>query len=245
MSYEAWQVWGKRPEVEATLAGRASGELDEMQCTQQLVKLISEVYKPGMRILDVGCNVGHYLRGIRRLDPQVEYKGVDAYEYYVNQAKEFYAKDAKASFEVKDVMKPIFPQDQYDIVYCCNVILHLPFFKKPVKNLIDSAKKYVFIRTTLGPITTVVKRVDFNKFDEEGEPTDFIHENTYNTEYFVDYVKSLGCDVEVIDDEYDPTVISKEYTTVKKGDGVRILDGKQIDGNIVLEWKFLKITKKD
>lgn len=244
MSYKAWQVWGKRPEVEGTLAARAAGELGEMQCTQQLVKLISAVYEPGMRILDVGCNVGHYLRGIRRMDPKVEYKGVDAYEYYVNQATEFYRDDDKAGFEVKDIMQPLFKSDPYDIVYCCNVILHLPFFKAPVRNLIESTKKYCFIRTLLGPITTIVKRVDTNQFDEMGEPTDFIYENTYNTEYFLDYVRSLGCDVEVIDDEYEPAVLSQEYDALKKGRGTRIVDGYQVDGNIMFEWKFLKITRK-
>ncbi len=244
MAYKAWQVWGKSPEVEGTLAARAAGELGEMQCTQQLVTLISEVYQPGMRILDVGCNVGHYLRGIRRLDPTVQYKGVDAYEYYVKQAREFYVGDANASFEVKDVMQPLFTSEPYDIVYCCNVILHLPFFKTPVRNLIESTKKYCFIRTLLGPITTIVKRVDGNQFDESGEPGDYIYENTYNTEFFLEYVRSLGCDVEVIDDEYNPEVLSAEYGSLKKGRGTRIVDGCQVDGNIMFDWKFLKITKK-
>ena len=69
MSSKFWQQWGKRPECELTLADRANESLPEMESTKQLVSLVSEVYKPGMRILDVGCNVGHYLKSLRRVLP--------------------------------------------------------------------------------------------------------------------------------------------------------------------------------
>ncbi len=44
MSLEAWQQWGKRPEIEWTLVERARGSLQEMECTKQLVRLVSEVH---------------------------------------------------------------------------------------------------------------------------------------------------------------------------------------------------------
>lgn len=239
-----YDPWGKRPEIEGTLAKRASGELGEMQCTMQLVKLIQSVYKPGMSILDVGCNVGHYLHGIRRIDAQAQYRGVDAYEHYIDQARNFFANDQNASFAVADITKPLYKENPYDIVYCCNVILHLPFFKTPVRNLIESTKKYCFIRTLLGGVTTKVQRAFEEKFDDEGQPLDFYYENTYSTEYFTDFIRSLGCDVEVIDDEFDSKVLASEYQNLKRGNGTRIIDGIQADQNIILNWKFVKITKK-
>ena len=49
-----YKQWQNKPEVESTLAGRAQKNLPEMECTKQLVELISKIYKPGMRVLDVG-----------------------------------------------------------------------------------------------------------------------------------------------------------------------------------------------
>ena len=90
MTFKGWKQWGKRPnEDEKTLEKRADGTLPEMESTKQLVKLVSEIYKKEMRILDVGCNVGHYLRGIRRKIPNAKYTGVDAYEHYIEKAKIF------------------------------------------------------------------------------------------------------------------------------------------------------------
>ncbi|MBA7689002.1 hypothetical protein ES703_97494 [subsurface metagenome] len=109
VKYEPWQVWERQPEIESTLELRAKAELPEMESTKQLVKLISEVYRPGMRILDVGCNVGHYLHGLRRLDPKLCYVGVDAYPYYIEKAKAIFGEDDKTTFLVKDIMKPLFP----------------------------------------------------------------------------------------------------------------------------------------
>ena len=50
------------------------------ESTKQLVQLVSQIYKPGMSVLDVGCNVGHYLLGLRKKFPTLDYTGVDAYE---------------------------------------------------------------------------------------------------------------------------------------------------------------------
>lgn len=74
---EAWQARAKRPVGAGTLVERPRGRLPEMESTKQLVSLLSECYRGGDRILDVGCNTGHYLRGVRRLDPRAACVGVD------------------------------------------------------------------------------------------------------------------------------------------------------------------------
>ena len=243
--YESWQVWGRQPEVEATLELRAKAELPEMESTRQLVTLISGVYQPGMRILDAGCNVGHYLLGLRRLDPGVRYVGCDAYPYYIDKAKAIIGEDDKTTFLVKDIMQPLFPDDPFDIVYCCNVLLHLPYFEIPMRNLVESTRRFCFVRTLLGQNTTLVKLVRNPVFNASGEPLDYSFQNTYKLDRVVDFItRDLGCSVEVIEDEFRPEVIAKEFTSVKKGIGTKILDGKQVDGNIIFEWKYLKITKR-
>lgn len=241
--YKPWQIWGEQPEIEETLALRAAGELPEMESTKQLAKLISEIYKPGMRVLDVGCNAGHYLRGLRRIDKNLNYVGVDAYEVYIEKAKKIYAHDAHAKFDVRDIMQPLLKENPFDIVYSCNLIIHLPFYKIPVKNLIDSTKQYCFIRTLLSDCTTIVKRVHDPIFDESDEPLNFVYQNTYNEKDFIDYIRSLGCNAEIIKDEYNASLLAGEHEQLKKKSGTRIVGGLQADGNIIFNWKFVKITK--
>jgi len=242
VSLQVWQQWGRRPEIEWTLVDRGRGLLPEMECTKQLVRLVSEVYRTGIRVLDVGCNVGHYLRGLRRLDATLDYTGVDAYEHYIEQARGIFADDPYAHFDVRDVFEPLFPDNPFDIVFCCNVILHLPDFRLPVRNLLASTKEVCFIRTLLGDHTTIVKRAVAQDFDDEGNPLDFIYQNTWHSDYFVGFIRQLGWNVELISDEFDSSVLQREYKTVKRGKGTHIVDGRQADGNIIFNWIWAKIT---
>ncbi|HLF07718.1 MAG TPA: methyltransferase [Thermoplasmata archaeon] len=245
MAYEPWQVWGRKPQVEGTLESRAAGSLGEMESTKQLVKLVSEVWKPGMRVLDVGCNVGHYLRGIRRISSGLDYLGVDAYQHYIDKARLIFASDKHAAFQLKDALRPLFHDDPFDIVFCCNVLLHLPYFRVPLKNLVDSTRRFCFVRLLLGERTTIVKRVDDGAtVDDDGSPSGFTYQNTYREVDVLRYLREdLGCQVAVVEDEFDPRVLDSEFSGLKKGAGTRIVDGKQADGNILFGWKFLKISK--
>ena len=48
MGFKDWQQWGKRPdESERHNIHRLSGELPDMECTNQLVKIISEIHTAG------------------------------------------------------------------------------------------------------------------------------------------------------------------------------------------------------
>ena len=245
--YKDWQQWGKDPDSESRYnVERVKGTLSEMESTKQLVKLISSVYEPGMRILDVGCNVGHYLTGIRKKFPNLDYTGVDAYDSYINKAKHAFENDLHAKFEVKDIFEPIYPNELFDIVYCCNVIQHLPDFRTPVTNLLNSTKKVCFIRTFLDDNTTIVKSPIADKYDNVGEPLDFYYLNTWNKDYFVDFIKKLGWRVELIDDEFNPGPIQKEFESTKineRDKGTRIIGNMQVVENIICSWKWVKITK--
>jgi SAM-dependent methyltransferase len=247
MSYEDWQIWGRKPtEQERTLVDRATGNLPEMESTKQLVELISSVYQPGQKILDVGCNVGHYLRGIRRVFPDVHYVGVDAYEHYVNKAKEIFSNDPYSSFEIKDIFNPLFPKEPSEIVYCCNVLFHLPDFRKPIENILESTKDVCFIRMLLADYTTIVKLVFSDEYYDDGSPKDYKFMNTWNKDYFVEYIKKLGWNVELISDKFNSNILQTEFQTVKteKSDkGTRIIAGKQVVDNIICNYTWVKITK--
>lgn len=248
MGFKDWQQWGKRPdESERHNIHRLSGELPDMECTNQLVKIISEIHKPGMKILDVGCNVGHYLKGIRKQFPNLDYVGVDAYEHYIDIAKNNFENDTHASFTVKDIFKPIFPNQPYDIVYCCNVIQHLPDFRIPITNLLQSTKKCCIVRTFLADYTHIVKSTMSDTFDDEGNPLDFWYLNTWNKKYFSKFINQLGWNVEFIKDEFNPKQIQKEFETIKNTDSdvsTRIENGMQIVEDMLENWLWAKITPK-
>lgn len=239
---EPWMIWD-RIETEGTLELRARGDLPEMEATKQLVEMVSEVYQSGMRLLDVGCNTGHYLRGLRRLDADISYVGVDAYPHYIEKAREIHADNPNASFKTCDIMKPLPAELQSDIVICCNVLVHLPDYRKALHNLIESTGKYCFIRTSLGEGTTVSMRALSETFGENGELLEFKYTNTYDTAGFTAFIEERGCGAEVIADKFDPNVLNAEFENLKGGKGTRSIDGVQVDGGIPYLWKWVKITK--
>jgi len=244
MKLEKWQVWGRKPEEESRHnLERVKGKLSQMESTKQLVNLMSGEYEPPMRVLDVGCNVGHYLAGIREKFPELNYTGVDAYEYYIKLAKNEFSNDPNAKFEVKDIFQPIFPNNPFDIVYCCNVIQHLPDFRKPVKNLLESTKNVCFIRMLLSNKTNIVKSVAEDKYDDEGNPLDYYYINTWSKSYFEKYIKNLGWKIEFIKDEFNPSNIQQEFDETKLGDGTRVLAGKQVVESIIENWIWIKLTE--
>lgn len=245
---EKWQQWNVDPIPESRYnIKRINGELPEMESTKRLVSLISEIYTPNMKVLDVGCNVGHYLSGIRKKFPNLDYTGVDAYEYYIDTASKHFINDLNSKFVVKNIFEPLFPNSKFDIVYCCNVLLHLPDFRKPIKNLLDSTEHYCFVRTLLGEHTNIVKSPTSEDYDDDGNPLNFWYFNTWKEDYFVNFIEKLGWKVELIKDEFNPISIQNEFETVKinKSDkSTRILNNIQVIENILCNWQWVKISQK-
>ena len=244
MDDNAWRVWNWRADCESSLFRRATSELPLMESTKQLAELVSEVYKPGMKVLDIGCATGHYLLGLMRVDPEIDYHGVDATRRFIEGAKQAHASRRNASFEIADIFDLPFTEPTFDIVFSCNVILHLPGFRVPVRNLMRPCKNYCFIRTLMSDRSYIVKRVRDEDFDEDFLPKRHVFQNTYSRNILRRFVESEGdFDVEFIEDKFDSRVIEKEFHEVKKGRGTQCVNGMQLDGNIVFEWGFMKLTR--
>lgn len=244
MGKNNWRIWEIDPSVESTLLKRATGELPEMESTKQLVELVKEIYKPGMRILDVGCGPGHYYRGLKRIDESINYTGLDSTRPYIEFAKKVF-KETEAKFIIGDIFDIPEEIGKFEIVICCNVILHLPDFKIPVKNLLKSCKGYCFIRTLISDKTYLHRLVYDDEFDEMNNPKKFVHQNTYSFKLVKDYIDSLGkYSVKLIDDKFDARALDTEFDNVKNRDvaATRILNGFQVSGNLIFEWKWLKIS---
>ena len=249
MKNTQWKIWDKDDSVEIRTYKRVTGELPEMECTKQLVELISEIYTTGMNVLDVGCAAGHYYNGIKRIDKNIKYTGIDATVPYIEFAKNHFKDNSNTNFLLGDIYN--LPKEQisyFDIVFCCNVILHLPSFKIPLENLLRSSNKYCIIRTLVADKTHLSMDLVTDEFDENGDPTNFAYQNTYSYSYIESCIKSFGdYVVEFIDDKFDSLKINEEFLNYKEIQGLGVTyvqNDMQISGSKVFEWKWVKIIKK-
>lgn len=246
MENNNWRVWEADPNEESSLFKRATGELSEMESTKQLVEMVKEVYEPGMKILDVGCGPGHYYRGLRRIDESINYTGLDATKVYIDFAKDVF-RDINAKFVVGDIFNIPDEIVKCEIVFCCNLILHLPDFRIPIKNLLKVCKNYCIIRTLVSNNTYLHRFVYGNEFDEMNNPKRFVYQNTYSFELIKNYICSLGhYNISLIEDKFNPKILDAEFYDVKQEipGATRILDGFQVSGNLIFEWKWLRISHK-
>jgi len=252
MTNDDWRIWNRDDKVksrtshvESRTYQRVTGELPEMESTKQLVDLISQVYVSGMKILDVGCAAGHYYNGLKRIDKEIKYMGVDATVPYIDFAKNYFKDNDKVDFLNVDIFDLNDQNNSYDIVFCCNLILHLPDFRVPIKNLLSVTEKYCFIRTLISDRTCLNKFLYSDDFDKNGNPTNFVLQNTYNYSLLANYINSLGnYKIDLIEDEFNADNINKEFKDFNnKQPGVtNVVENKQISGNTIFEWKWLKIT---
>jgi len=247
MKKENWKIWDIDESVEQRTFKRVTGELQEMESTKQLVQLISDIYSPGMSILDVGCAAGHYYNGLKRIDDTLQYYGVDSTVPYISFAQKYFKDNTNTHFAVEDIFKlPDTYVSKFDIVFCCNVILHLPSFQIPFENLLKSSKKYCIIRMLVSEKTHLSKFLYSDEFGKNGDPIDFVYQNTYSFNILEKFIHSLGdYKIEFIDDKFDYIKINEEYQNFNtlQNAVTNVQNNIQIAGSKVFEWKWIKITK--
>ena len=253
-----WKIWEKSPEYGKALYYKSAiGELGEMESAKAICKIIDPLYEKGTKVLDVGCGAGHYLRSFKaRVDEKMNYTGDDGTEYFVKLAKKAFGKNYK--FLKGDIFNLQFKKNEFDLVICSNVILHLPPPPaKAISELIRGAKKYVVIRTVFGERNYIIKEVRnvseknksvkkslLNIFDKEGQPLSYNFFNMYSEQYFRDVIFKIDKNIKikiVCDDDWKPF-----DNRIKGGDtATRIVDGKQVSGNLILNWKFIILEKNE
>lgn len=250
-----WRIWNHTKAYGDLLYKRATGDEDEMESSKALCKILSPLYEKHMKVLDVGCGAGHYLRSLRlRVDENIYYTGVDATEYYIELAHKAFGDASR--FLCGDIYNLQFKDNSWDIVICCNLILHLPPPPiKPISELIRVSSKYICIRTVFGERNYITKEVrsseeiqglparEGNLIDQEGKPLAYNYFNMYTEQYFRDIVSDISgnIDMKIIRDDYwnpfDNTAVAGKTATKVMGD-------KQVSGNLLLDWRFIVLSKK-
>ena len=250
-----WRIWNYDEGYGELLYKRATGKLAEMESAKALCKVISGFYQRGMKLADVGCGAGHYLRSLRtRIDKDIDYTGIDATDYYIALAKKAFPHNAK--FQVGDVLKLPFDNDSFDVVMCNNLILHLPPPpQKAIDELIRISSKYIVIRTVFGERNYIVKELRHKNEAGHGDPNEtavststlplenFTYFNMYTEEYLRSVIQSINShsDIKIIADEMWKAFDNRELRTQT---GTRVMADYQVSGNLLLSWKFIVIKKQ-
>ena len=257
MQREKWKIWDTNQRYGNLLYRRAVGLEDEMESSKSLCKILTPLYKKGMKLLDVGCGAGHYLRSLQqRLDANIDYTGIDATRNYIDLAKKAFGN--KAAFLQGDVFNMPYHAGAFDIVTCNNLILHLPPPPlKPLSELIRVASQYVIIRTVIGVRNYIIKAVESNEvgFDdikqkprevigEDGEGISYCYFNLYTEDYFLDTLEQIDANlkVEILHDNSHGEFDNTDTTGIASA--TKTFYGKQVSGNILLDWRFIVIEGK-
>lgn len=255
MKFDNWDSWSINPDEEKTKL-RVKKKLPTMECTKQLKKIISKIYKPKMEILDFGCASGHYYLELSKLSKNFKYMGYDATKNYINFAKKHFKNNKNVNFKVESLLsRSIKPKQKFDIVYCCNVLLHLPELKLPIRNLLSRTKKYCIIRTLVDEHTHTSQYLVRDIFDKKGNPTHMTYQNTYSYNYIKKTIKDYGnYNIKFENDVFNKNLINEEYKTINKktnfdkfnenADSTKVYNNLQISGSKVFNWKWVIIEKK-
>lgn len=231
----------------------ATGKLPEMFCSKSVVEEIKPLYRNGMSILDVACGAGHYLRSLRKhLDRNVDYVGVDKTDFFLQKAKEAFP-EIKDRFKKGNIQNIPMKENIFDIVMANNVILHLPPNPiRAIKELIRVSKKYVIIRTVLGHRNYIVQEIrDFRDSKDTSSqdlfngsnPVDANYFNIYEEDYFYDTINDIDSNlkVRIHKDNRFGEFDTRDNTSDETG--TRLINGMQVSGNLILDWRFIIIEK--
>lgn len=242
-----WSHWNTDPDSEGFSYKRSAGALPAMSSTIQLTEILRDIYVPGMHVLDVGCATGHYLNGLLNLDPEILYHGIDATPEYIEAAKRFHENKRKSSFEVADIYDlPIRHSGAFDVVFCCNVLLHLPSIKIPLQNLLRVSRRFLIVRTLISEESHMSYVVRDDKFDSTGTALSLIYQNTYSYQYLKSLFEEFDVkNISFIDDHFDATEINEEWKDRGKYQfgSTRVADDVQIAGNKVFRWAWILVDK--
>ena len=260
MAYSA-RHWVAAPSYGEVFYERAIGKAPEMESSKAAARQLRGLITAKTRLLDVGCGAGHYLRSLRReFSAPFFYEGADITPQYIRLAKKAFADDPQASFRVASIGKLPYESKSFNIVLCCNILLHLPDIVKPIRELWRVTRETLLIRTYIGdtnlriqrvPDPVTYKGVKDPLFKANGEPiADLPYYNIYSESYIRWLCGTLpGADNVVIqrDTDFAPSALSasKWPEKNKPNNLTEVINGQQVVHKHILQpWSFLRITRK-
>lgn len=249
-----WNTWDSE-EVKKTAGSyykRSTGELPEKEASKSLARLLDrrELYEPGTTILDVGCATGHYLKSLRRLlDREITYSGIDIRMEFLQWGREAYSIDETCTFVHGDALSMPFEDDSFDIVYA-NLYHFFPRIDAALEEALRVASDRIIWRTPVGEITYVTKLfhdddfADLGVIDPQIQDGDYTLYMMYSEEYLRGLIDDFGWELEFFerDDDFGQ-FDNNEHEEFSDVPATRVVDGLQINGNLVADWHYLSISE--
>ncbi len=201
---------------------RAREEWPEMDQFVQLRKRIQDLYRPGMSVLDIGCGCGHTLPSLRKIDPDIDYRGIDLSDSMLSEARSLFPEVPFERGNVEDLGE----REPSDIVICYMLLLHLDGYERALESLARVSGRHLLLRTLLSPEEYRIKR-----FRKDGA---WFWYNMYDEERFTGKLRDLGFSrIEVVESPLqNPIPYQDEWSTWSLGD-------RQVFGQMILPWKMI------
>lgn len=122
---------------------------DKLIWVQQFVDIINNFCDKNncsfIKIKDIGCNVGHFYRGIDDIKIKSEYYGYDISDTYLSIAKNNFPKGNFLYSNVEDTML-----ENTDITVISATYEHLYFHNEALLNIFNSTNSLIILRTFIG-----------------------------------------------------------------------------------------------
>jgi ubiquinone/menaquinone biosynthesis C-methylase UbiE len=127
---------------------------------QQYRTILQQLKVPAM--LEVGCGPGVDYVGAIKTIPGINYTGVDLTTTMVEYCRKTFP---SASFIQADIKQLPFTENQFDLVYCKDVLNHLDQWQDAFRELMRVSKKYVLVNFFYGLGTvTANRRIDQGEY---------------------------------------------------------------------------------
>lgn len=123
----------------------------KLKWVDQFVDIINYFFKDNIKekiiINDIGCNVGHFYRGITdiKISKNIVYNGYDISKTYIDIAKKHFSSDA---FEILDISKEAPKECNISVISA--TLEHIPDSNVAMDNLFNSTTDIILLRTFLG-----------------------------------------------------------------------------------------------
>jgi SAM-dependent methyltransferase len=216
---------------------------------QELDKFLRTLMAPviqgrDLRVLDAACGIGHLSQMVAEVSPGSSYLGVDQTPYLVEQARELWSGNERATFEQGDVCSlPTKYPKHFDVTISWKTVSWLPYYEDMVRALVDVTRGHVFLSSLFydGDIDFEIKVREFRK--ESGRDGFSGYYNVYSYPRFREFVRSLGVKAVHADDFAIGIDIPRGPVDQMGTYTERLEDGRrlQLSGVVLMAWKVVRI----
>jgi len=254
---EEWNAWDMDMvhKIGDSYYKRAKGELPEKEASKSFANILRdrEIYSKGDSILDIGCATGHFLRSFRRvLGPDVIYTGIDSHLDYLLWGSEIYGVDETCAFVHSDALELPFADKSFDISIV-NLFHFFEDIESALKELIRVTGRTLLWRAPVGETNYATKVIYDNNFEDIGLITPERRDINYtlymmfSKQYLEGLVKHLSGKPPMFIAQ-DTDFEEFDNTALSEFDGLpstKVVNGMQINGNLILDWHYVAIDCSD